>query len=148
MKKKIKIMLVVGMLLVVTLVLCGCTKNERERRIFREEIIKVKYTGNFAHPDRFTVYFENGMELKRVVDKNILGIKKNRLVKIVFYSYGGLDWHIESYEYLEEIPTEKEMIYIETGLSGDVQFKIDFVDWFSNRFPVRYMFYKFRFIRS
>ena len=52
------------------------------------------------------------------------------------------------YEYLEDLPTQQEIVYettiVEMALSKTDQFKIAFVEWFSERFPIRYAIYCWR----
>jgi len=74
-------------------------------------------------------------------------IEINRLMRITVEPYL-LDYYLLFYEYLGKETNEKEIVYVETSLSEELQFKIDFVDWFSERFPFRYMIYQFRFERS
>ena len=90
------------LLIIVVGILSGCTANEKERKTLTGRITKVERSK--VDGTEWKVWFESGMSLDNVEDKNILYIEKGRLVKITFvnpYTIGHA-WSIEYYEYLEE----------------------------------------------
>jgi len=141
MDKKIIIpaIVIVGVIVGV-LTLSGCTK----KYIHEGEFTSIKQDGKYW--DGVFKSSTDGEDYK-VYGENLKYVKENVHMRVTLEYLGG--YRLIFYEYLEEIPTEKEMVYtetfVETSLTEQQQHKISFVDWFRNRFPLRYKIYEYRF---